>query len=251
MTTRKLVALGVCLAAAASLAGCVNYHPPPHLPAVFHIDAIRYWWEGDSLIVNVTFTNVHPTLTPGPKNGTLDPQINVFVREDRILSRGARPGEETQEVYGAGANASLSVDLSTWEDGPWLGRWTRWASVGPMLIPPGTTLSMEFGLRPFHRYEAKDDGYYAIEVRMPLWYSHLYQKDPYSPYQLGEDDAEYYTGCFNRVVPEFYGVKTPGADCGIWDCTGQRTDDGYPLREILSHRKPDCTATQAIGPDYD
>ena len=119
-----------------------------------------------------------------------------------------------------------------------------------MQIPPGTTLSLEFSLTPDFRFETNNDGYYTLLVDMPLWYAHHYKDQG----NFDEANPLYYTGCFNRIVPEFYGVKNPGADCRIWDCTGERTMNAYGFYKGLGKPKqeylPKCTATNSTGPEY-
>ena len=237
--------LATCLALAAAttmLGGCLHSNIPPPLPALFRIDEIRYWWEGDHLIVNVTFTNQHPTHTPG--EGALDPRIIVSLSQEKVQQKGDI-GRETRTVYGGADNLSVNLNFGTEYGNPWQKRWYRSTITGPMHIPPGTTMSVEVALEPDFVYRTQDDGYYFLRVDMTYWYPNSFKQK----FQ-GEESAIYYTGCFNQVVHEFYGVKKGGADCLIWDCTGERTEYGFELRAARGTYRPNCNATQAIGPDY-
>lgn len=245
MTKSALPALAAALVASMALAGCnIGEDVPPDLPALFRIDLIRYWWEGDDLIVNVTFTNQHPTRTPG--EGALDPHIYVGVYQEEVRDGGGSVGQETRSVTDAGGKKSMTLDFGTEYGNPWQKRWYRGTTTGPMKIPPGTTLSVEFGLTPEFYYDSEKDGYYYLLIDMTYWYPQSF----YTHQFQDEEKARYYTGCFNRNVPEFYGVKKGAPDCRIWDCTGERTTEGYPFRDEKESYRAKCDATDATGPKY-
>lgn len=232
--TTRLSILATAVLTSVALAGC---NDEPDRPPIFRIDQIRYWWEDDYLIVNVTFTN-QANFTPiGPIPPVL--HVSVYSRE----ATAGRIGEQTSYVYVPNARTSIILDFSTTASGPWLRRWTQDADVGPILIAPGQTLNVEVALQPGIHFMTEDNGYHHIQVRMASWYSP-------GDKSKSRPDADYYTGCFNDLVQEFYGIKNPGPDCGIWDCTGSWTRHEYFMRDLRGTYRADCSATEHIGPQY-
>lgn len=165
------------------------------------------------------------------------PGISIRLVEENIVS--GRPGEQTM-LKGYLPSDHVLVTFSPFPGTAWKARWTSSANTGPILLPPGTTKSIEVEIHPQAQYSTGKDGYYYIDVGLPSFYpNEMRQPDQ------GVEDAEYVTGCFNHSVPEFYGIS-PGADCRIWDCTGAWTLDEYQLSDVHPHHS--CTLTHAKGP---
>jgi hypothetical protein len=232
------------------LSGCFDERKPEL--TVFRVDELRHWFEGDRLVVNVTITN-QVNFTPRG----IFPELEVWVREWQAKPGSHDPGEETRGV----ASRWFSLFLMPPGAGPYDGERERWvfedfiqdssdssalADNGPMLIPPGTSLTREFEF-PIKNTYYRNQGHYTIEIRHTGMFSTGYYEDEFRPRTRGA----FYGGCFNFDTPEFYGVVKGGLDCYYWDCTGLTSSDGYKThRGIKESYKPDCSATSATGPDY-
>jgi hypothetical protein len=228
----------LALLLAVPLAGCFERRPPD-LPPVFSVDQMRYWFEGDNLVVNVTFTN-RANFTPGLL-GTFSPYINVLVTPEKVNGPNEQVWHQTSPM--AKEARSIEIVLDPQLPGPWRERWNRSTAVGPILIPPGRTLQVEVEMPMVHL--EGDEGYYYISVDLLSDYPRSY----YKPHQSAKDET-YFTGCFNHDLPEFYGIMEDKAACRIWDCSGERTETwgGVDLKHVNPPASPVCRATKAIGP---
>jgi hypothetical protein len=236
-------------------AGCISSGPPPPgPPSGFTVEKIRYWWENETLVVNVTMkNNDNFTLT-----GSFHSWVDIDPRELRVKTgAGYRPGEELESAGGPVTgpdcgHAKVSFSSTEGNNQRWydecleleMSLARQYYVVGPSEVPPNGIITAEVGFslnNSFHGNEGYYDIYVSTQTR---WMS----------------GTEYRTGCFNRDVPEFYGVRPDGPDCEYWDCTGYPTvygDDKYhsfgkpgPHTWQYFWTLPTCTATDAIGP-YD
>lgn len=217
------------------LAGCIAPEKPLP-PPIFSVDEIRYWWEGDILVVNVTIRN-QVEINAGVG---LSPELRVFAREfpggsvDLMLTGTSRCAWE-QRYYSEPAQRFLGITSP-----PCLGHAGNSSSFsfGPILIRPNQTVTAEFGLLdPENSSESTYRNVWVMAVAKAA----------------DREDAKYLSGCFNRTTPEFYGVQPDGVECKYWDCSGDLTETS---KRYLSLRpKPEyiasCTATNATGPYYD
>jgi len=229
-TSRLVLVVAALIGASLATSGCERV--PPHLPPTFRLDALRYWWEGEDLIVNATFTYV-ANFTAG--EDTLYPQISMQLWEEK-----AKPGRVGQQTEITRFGNIIDVSFSPLRGAPWQQRFNRSVQVGPVSIHAGEPKSIEFQFASQDHFVSTTDGYYHIEVDMPAFYP------PYMEHGEGIDNLFYTTGCFNHGVREFYGVKDPGADCRIWDCTGSATMWEHDLTDL--HPRHDCPLTDHDGP---
>ena len=254
--------LGALLAVAAlmavALSGCQNIR---HLPPIFVVDQIRYWWEGDDLIVNVTFHNA-ANFTPGLT--TFEPAITIG---PYLETPGEPGGTNGVEFKGGGFSKVFFSPRGPPSAEPWQKRWIHDATTGPIELSPGKTVQVEVLLPLAHQYYGQG-GLYVLSVEMESFYPHSQVPkgqgyDESDSFTVG-DSTVYYTGCFNHDVPEFYGHKPGGVDCLIWDCTGYTTEEadhqtprfrtdynpqGWPDYKPRGWQ-PHCVASYARGP-YD
>lgn len=235
----------IALTALTALSGCFAEDKPDL--TVFRVDDLRHWFEGeDRLVVNVTITN-QVNFTPRG----IFPELEVRVREWEAKPGAHDPGEETREVD----SRLFSLKLMPPGAGPYDASRQRWvyeefrnalAHEGPILIAPGTSVGREFELPVKNTYHG-NEGHYSIQIHYTGMFPNDYYKDAYSPRTKGSFQG----GCFNHDTPEFYGIFENGLDCHYWDCTGLTSSDGYKThRGIKDSYKPDCSATDAMGPDY-
>lgn len=208
------------------LAGCATF--PDHPPA-FAVEDVRFWFEGEFLVVNVTLANRSNATLGGPN--ALDPEVWVTLEEWRARVGGGRePGDDLDYVM----FETTALLFSGGGDDPPKPRYLSRAArarhaeledpdppfnheiVGPVIIRPNDTIEAEFEFYPTLWYEGRA-GYYTILV-----------KTFGAPEGWARRDR-YQSGCFNRDTPEFYGVREGGPDCLYWDLTGEKTDYGVAV----------------------
>ena len=235
-------AWAAALLAGATLAGCAA---PARLPPVMVVEELRHWFEGDLLVVNVTFAN-HGRVTPGAPIGT-DPLLEVNLAEWRTRDPSAQPGRQHEHVGFASASLTLSTAAQepprhryyhhaaqAWNDDPrHPGEKVSPGAVGPVQYPPGSRGSAEFVFLPKHRFQATE-GYYVIDARFLLA---IDQPGPeHGPRSRG---SERYTGCFNHDTPPFYALHpTGGPSCPHYDATGEDTHTAL-AQEGFGRRRAD------------
>lgn len=248
--------MAICLAALVlllpALSGCLHTVHVPRLPPTYSIDELRYWFEGDLLVVNVTFTNI-ANFTAG--ESTLDPEMVVYANE----ARGGELNYIGDPVFYDGANHHFTLIFHLQLQGDWERRWydketstqlglkRTFSGVGPVRIDPGQSLTVEFGFLMKHNL-TDGQGYYTIMVEMPSFYPTRLSRDN------NAEDAHYNTGCFNHDTPEFYGIKGDRG-CPAWNCQGESTHTEYTRYKVNGKPKPEyipeCNLTGAVGPYYD
>lgn len=221
------------------LAGCLGSEPQEPPPAVA-LEDIDYWFEGDALIVNVTMTN-RLNYTPGLE--TLQWNVDVGIREWSTA-----PGGGTDPGTDLNYSEADSISLSFWpsDTGDWRERWHSgdYSSVGPVFLFPGTTISPEFEFDLENNF-TEDEGYYTIRITAWVW------NVPRS-HEGSASTPEYFTGCFNPDVGEFYGIREDGPDCQYWDCSGTFTESEVGLwrsAEVKEEAKVfNCPLTDGRSP---
>lgn len=223
-----LVALAV-----APLAGCSTEQKPPLLV----IEDVRHWFEGNLLVVNITYAN-RGNITPGVPRG-IDPLLEVRLMEWKKKDGEWGPGEELEQV----GSATASLTFAAQAEMPWRKRYYDYSAiaynndsafpgekvspgfVGPIEIPPGSRGQAEFAFLPTQHFRG-NEGYYTIASR---WFVHINVEGP----EKGNRGwgSDYFTGCFNRAVPEFFGVHPQGPACYYYDRQGTTTYTGIRQEE--------------------
>src|ERR1051326_4348743 len=198
------------------LAGCGESEPP-----ALHVDKIRYWFEGDNLLVlNITITNqaayvpefavVQITVTsdrarqiPGPRHGD-DLEMASFVSDQYDLS-----GEKQYYRNDEHPTPNRFYDPAQIRENN-----LEYAGHAPRIyMQPGQTLTYELGLFIKEYYE-NFTGYYQLRAIT----------------DGGSGDmGRLESGCFNHNVPEFYGAPGGRPDCYYYVETGLDTDTGMNL----------------------
>jgi hypothetical protein len=206
----------------AGFAGCSG---TPDEPPILEIGEVRYWFEGDLIILNVTITNV--------SNFTVPPQYSLVPYGGAGISEypakptpGTRPGtdlEGGERVRKSGAG----VDFDVGSGEPKKPRYYNEAARKRFGLPeyaaekvdfafePGASIQLEMGILPFYQFHGSD-GYYSMNGGATAW-------DP----EGGGHDSDTRSGCFNHDVPEFFGVKNDGPDCNFFNHKGDPTDVGF------------------------
>jgi hypothetical protein len=221
MPARRL-GLVMLLLSASVLAGCTAKDQPP----IFSIDQVRYWFEGDLLVINATLTNISD-FTPGHPN-TPSPDLIFDLDEYATVSdwEKEKPAKQTTLV----AFDSDRVFIATHIEEPWRKRYYTSSAfdanpegevnpgiIGPVWIHPGDSISVEFVFRPDNEYWGTS-GLYTIEVEM------------FIPNLEGESaNTNFYSGCFNHDTAEFYAKHPTGPDCYVYDSTGRDVLSGLSI----------------------
>ena len=212
--------LSLLLVLGCAFAGCGSPRPPP----IFSVDQVRYWFEDDLLIINVSLTN-RANFTPGQPN-TPNPDLSVTVTDYSAVDdwKTAKPWKQTKlESF-----QSRGIFLETNGNAPWQKRYYSdearpkgtldYGSPGSIAIDPGKSVSVEFGFRPQHEFH-EISGYYLLEVDMTVL-----------NLQGESAGTQFWSGCINHDTGEFY-AKSPveGPACPTYDETGRDTESGLSL----------------------
>jgi hypothetical protein len=203
-----------------ALAGCAS---EPERPPILVIDEVRYWFEDDLLVFNITLHN-QANFTPGPP---LTPRTTISLKlsMDQAKPRpGTRPG---QDLVPGGNWSTLTLAFAPSQEEPLMNRYyedeaarrfsksTGDGDYGPFSFTPGKVVQFEFAFLPSHF--ANKEGYYTLTIR------------PMASYLDASPDMHFLqTGCFNHDTPEFYGVRADGPDCDFYDSSGEWTENGMP-----------------------
>jgi hypothetical protein len=201
-----------CFGMFPALAGCIGpeFH---HAPPIIAITAVHHWFEGDLLIVNVTVTN-QSNFTP------VEPDLSATLTE-----YGAWPdkskyfGEDLDGKKFVFTTTALHFTMAA--EYPWRNRYYEDKAAahaqaphssrewGPVRFPPGTNYTIQFAFWPNPQYSG-NQGYYE------LWLSTDADYPPSSPFHTQSGGDDYWTGCFNQNVIEFYGISDNLPDCNIY-----------------------------------
>lgn len=224
----------VVMLAGVTVSGCSEPRPP-----ILRIDSIRYWFENDLLVLNVTVTN-QADFEPDM------PGLHLLVNE-WVAKR--NPGDGYgEDLEGAPSHSFLKhftapSNLYSSEEFPAKNRYYDDKAVhrfgmhydgrGPDLrIQPGQTVTLEFGFLVGHY--ADFAGYYTV------WLT------TFANYPNNDSgDQILQSGCFNHNVPEFYGAPDGRPDCYYYSSDATPTDTGMSLfgkgqedKAILLHDPP-------------
>ena len=247
-------AIWVTITLLAGLSGCLNQRPD--LPPVFSVDEIRYWWEGDFMVVNVTITN-RQNFTPGID--TMTPWIRVWLQEYNRTDEKANgyPGVIYRNIFPDVGIKEFTLYVEPSSHDPWQTRWydesARKAlgipiartAFGPATISPNASLAPEIVYKPSFLYRGLA-GHYSIQVSVLANY----------PASIANGSvggsSKYHSGCFNLDTPEFYGFdKSTGKTCNYWDCTGRDVSEYSVYENGMKRRLPACPATKFEGPHFE